>query len=319
MVAVTDRVVWAAVVSAAATAGLAALLVPWLRRVAPQRIREDAPPRHRQKEGTPTLGGLAILGGALAGVAASGSWAPAVVVACTAVALYGAVGFADDWLSLRRGRNLGLRAREKLAFQLPVAVGVGWYAAANLPQGTGLWVPWGGVWELGWGYVPFAALLVVGFTNGTNLTDGLDGLAAGCAALALAAYAVVALHTGQPELAGFAAAVAGSCLGFLWFNAHPAQVIMGDVGSQALGAALTSVALLTRTELLLFVVGAVFAAEAASVVVQVAYFRLTKGRRVFRSSPLHHHFELVGWEEPKIVTRFWVAGALAALAGLALV
>ncbi|MFN3286414.1 MAG: phospho-N-acetylmuramoyl-pentapeptide-transferase [bacterium] len=315
----TQWVLWSAVVSAAASAALAAALLPWLRQVARQPIREDAPARHRQKAGTPTLGGLAILGGAAAGLAAAGTWAPTVAVAAAAVALYGGVGLVDDWLSLRRGRNLGLRAREKLALQVPVAVGVGWYAARNLAHGTGLWLPGGGTWELGWAYVLFAAVFMVGFANGTNLTDGLDGLAAGCAALALGTYAVVALRTGQPELAGFAASLAGGCLGFLWFNAHPAQVIMGDVGSQALGAAVSTLAILTRRELLLFVVGAVFVLEAASVVVQVTYFKLTKGRRVFRSSPLHHHFELAGWEEPKIVTRFWVLAGLAALAGLVLV
>jgi len=316
---VTERVVWSAVVSAAASAALVAALLPWLRRAARQPIREDAPPRHRQKAGTPTLGGVGILGGALVGLVAAAAWTPAVAVAATAVALYGAVGLLDDWLSLRRAHNLGLRAREKLALQVPVALAVGWYAARSSPQAGGLWLPWGGVWDLGWGYLAFAAVFMVGFANGVNLTDGLDGLAAGCVAVALATYAGVALRLGQPELAAFAASVAGACVGFLWFNAHPAQVIMGDVGSQALGAAVAALALLTRTELLLFVVGAVFVVEAGSVVLQVAYFRLTRGRRVFRSSPLHHHFELSGWEEPKIVTRFWVLGALAALAGLALV
>lgn len=315
----TQWVLWGAVVSAAASAALAGALLPWLRRVAQQPIREDAPARHQQKAGTPTLGGLAILGGTAAGLAAAGTWAPTVALAAAAVALYGAVGLVDDWLSLRRGRNLGLRAREKLALQVPVALAVGWYAVRNLSHGTGLWLPWGGTWDLGWAYVPFAAVFMVGFANGANLTDGLDGLAAGCAAVALGTYAVVALRTGQPELAGLAASLAGGCLGFLWFNAYPAQVIMGDVGSQALGAALSTLAILTRRELLLFVVGAVFVVEAASVVIQVTYFKLTRGRRVFRSSPLHHHFELAGWEEPKIVTRFWVLAGLAALAGLVLV
>lgn len=315
----TDRLVWTALVSAASSAALVALLLPWLKRAARQPIREDAPPRHREKAGTPTLGGLAILGGALVGLLAASAWTPAVAVAALAAALYGAVGLVDDWLSLRRGRNLGLRAREKLALQVPVALAVGWYATRSFPQGGALWLPWGGAWDLGWGYVVFAAVFMVGFANGVNLTDGLDGLAAGCVAAALASYAVVCLRTGQPELAAFAASVAGGCLGFLWFNAHPAQVIMGDVGSQALGAALGAVALLTRTELVLFVVGVVFVVEAASVVLQVGYFKLTRGRRVFRSSPLHHHFELSGWEEPKIVTRFWVLAALAALAGVALV
>lgn len=315
----TERVVWSVVLAAGASAALVRILLPWLRRVAPQPIREDAPPRHRLKSGTPTLGGLAILGGSLVGLVPRSPWTPQVVVAVLTVVAYAVVGLADDWLSLRRGRNLGLRAREKLAFQVPVALALGWYAAQSSPLARSLWLPWGGAWDLGWAYLGFAALFLVGFTNGVNLTDGLDGLAAGCVALALASYAAVALRVGQPDLAAFAAAVAGSCLGFLWFNAHPAEVIMGDVGSQALGAALGAVALLTRTEVLLFVVGVVFVVEAASVVVQVVAFKLTGGCRVLRSSPLHHHFELVGWEEPKIVTRFWLAGALAALAGLAVV
>lgn len=308
-------VVWNALAGAAVCAGSVRLLLPWLRRAARQPIREDAPPRHRQKAGTPTLGGLAILaGGVLPAVVTSRE--PALAVAVAATVAYGAIGLVDDWLSLRRGRNLGLRAREKLALQVPVALGVGWYAARTTPQGTALALPWGGSWELGWLYVAFAAVFVVGFANGVNLTDGLDGLAAGCGAVAFGTYTVVALRSGRPELAALAAALAGSCLGFLWFNAHPAQVIMGDVGSQALGAAVATLAVLTRTELLLVLVGVVFVVEAASVVVQVAYFKATGGRRVFRSSPLHHHFELVGWEEPKIVTRSWLVACLAALAGL---
>lgn len=310
-------VVWSALLGAVVCAGSVRALLPWLRRVARQPIREDAPPRHREKAGTPTLGGLALLAGALGSVLGAGPWTPAVGVAAAATVAYGAVGLLDDWLSLRRGSNLGLRAREKLALQVPVAVGVGWYAARTSPQGTALELPWG-AWDMGWGYVVFAALFLVAFANGVNLTDGLDGLAAGCVAVTLGAYAVVALRAGQPELATFAAAVAGSCLGFLWFNAHPAQVIMGDVGSQALGAAVGTLALLTRTEVLAVLVGLVFVVEAGSVVLQVGYFKLTRGRRVFRSSPLHHHFELVGWEEPKIVTRAWLVACLAALAGLGL-
>ncbi len=311
------NVVWSALLGALLCAGSVKILLPWLRRVARQPIREDAPPRHRQKAGTPTLGGLALLAGVFGSVVWAGPWTPALGVVASATVAYGGMGLLDDWLSLRRGSNLGLRAREKLALQVPVAAGVGWYAARTSPQGTALGLPWG-AWELGWAYVVFAAVFLVAFANGVNLTDGLDGLAAGCVAVALGAYAVVALRAGQPELATFAAALAGSCLGFLWFNAHPAQVMMGDVGSLALGAAVGTLALLTRTEMLAMVVGLVFVLETGSVVLQVVYFKLTRGRRVFRSSPLHHHFELVGWEEPKIVTRSWLVACLAALAGLGL-
>lgn len=313
----TDRLLLVALLSAGLVVAAVPLLLPYLRRVAGQPIREDAPPRHREKAGTPTLGGVVVLGAAAAALVAFGSWSPALAVASAAAGAYGAVGLADDCLSLRRGRNLGLRAREKLALQVPVALGVGWYAASTTAGGTAVALPWGGSWDLGWAYIPFAAVFVVGFANGVNLTDGLDGLAAGTVALALAVYALAGLRTGHPELAALAVALLGGCLGFLWYNAHPAQLILGDVGSQSLGAALAALAVLTKTEALLVVVGVVFVLEALSVVVQVAYFKLTGGRRVLRSSPLHHHFELVGWHETKIVTRLWLVAALAAAVGWA--
>ncbi len=313
----TDRLLLVALLSAALVVAAVPLLLPTLRRVAGQPIREDAPPRHREKAGTPTLGGVVVLCAAAASLLALGTSGPALPVAAAAVVAYGAVGLVDDWLSLRRGRNLGLRAREKLALQVPVALGVGWYAASSAAGGTAIALPWGGSWELGWAYVPFAAVFVVGFANGVNLTDGLDGLAAGTAALSLGVYTLVALRTGHPDLAVLAASLLGGCLGFLWYNAYPAQLILGDVGSQSLGAALAALAVLTKTEALLVVVGAVFVLEALSVMVQVAYFKLTGGRRVLRSSPLHHHFELVGWQESKIVTRLWLVAALAAAAGWA--
>jgi phospho-N-acetylmuramoyl-pentapeptide-transferase len=160
---------------------------------------------------------------------------------------------------------------------------------------------------------------LVGFTNAVNLTDGLDGLAAGTVALAAGAFAVVTAAVGRPEVAILCAALAGACAGFLWFNAHPAAVFMGDVGSNALGAALAAIAIVTQMEGLLLIVGAVFVLEAISVLLQVAYFKATGGRRIFRMSPLHHHFELSGWSETQIVTRFWLLGTAAALVGVALV
>src|SRR3990172_9582153 len=180
-------------------------------------------------------------------------------------------------------------------------------------------LPWLGRVNLGWVYVPFGIAFVLGFVNAVNLADGLDGLAAGLSAITAGAYAAIAFRAGWPDLGLLGAGLAGACVGFLWFNAHPAEVFMGDTGSNALGAGLAGLALLTKTELTMVVVGAVFVAEAVSVLGQVAYFKATGGRRIFRMSPLHHHFELGGWTETQTVTRFWLLAALAALIGLLIV
>ncbi|HLE76954.1 MAG TPA: phospho-N-acetylmuramoyl-pentapeptide-transferase [bacterium] len=285
-----------------------------------QQIREDAPARHQQKAGVPTMGGLLILGSLLITVLAVGrpitGGAGVVLIAMLG---YAVVGGIDDLLAVRRGRNLGLRARERLAVQIPLAVLVGLYVMFRSEFGSALQLPWIGPVDLGWGYLAFAALYIVGFANAVNITDGLDGLAGGTVAIAAAAYGAIALQRGQVSSGVLAAALAGACLAFVWFNAHPAAVIMGDVGSNALGAGLAAVAIITKTELTLFIVGAVFVIEAASVLLQIGYFKLTGGRRIFRMSPLHHHFELAGWSETQTVMRFWIAGAFAALLGLTIV
>jgi phospho-N-acetylmuramoyl-pentapeptide-transferase len=285
-----------------------------------QQIRDDAPARHQEKAGTPTMGGLLILGAVIIALLAVGR--PVTLGAGLAVAVilgYGLVGAIDDALGVRRGRNLGLRARERLAVQIPLAVVVGLYVMLRSDFGSVLILPWVGPVDLGWGYLLFATLYIVGFANAVNITDGLDGLAGGTVAIAAGAYAAIALHREQPASAVLAAALAGACLAFVWFNAHPAAVIMGDVGSNALGAGLATIAIITKTELTLFIVGLVFVIEAASVLLQVAYFKLTGGRRIFRMSPLHHHFELSGWSETQTVMRFWIVGAFAALLGLTIV
>lgn len=285
-----------------------------------QQIREDAPARHQQKAGVPTMGGLLILGSLLITVLAVGrpitGGAGVVLIAMLG---YAVVGGIDDLLAVRRGRNLGLRARERLAVQIPLAVLVGLYVMFRSEFGSALQLPWIGPVDLGWGYLAFATLYIVGFANAVNITDGLDGLAGGTVAVAAAAYGAIALQRGQVSSGVLAAALAGACLAFVWFNAHPAAVIMGDVGSNALGAGLAAVAIITKTELTLFIVGAVFVIEAASVLLQVGYFKLTGGRRIFRMSPLHHHFELAGWSETQTVMRFWIVGAFAALLGLTIV
>ncbi|MDQ7843202.1 MAG: phospho-N-acetylmuramoyl-pentapeptide-transferase [Armatimonadota bacterium] len=309
----------AATLAAVMTTALGYWAIPRLRMLhVRQAIREEAPVRHRAKAGTPTMGGTFIIAAIVAATLLTlGRLSPGPAFALLVTAGYGLVGGLDDLLKVRRRRNIGLRARERLALQLFLAAPVALYVARRPDLGTALSLPGLGSWDLGWGYVVFAVLYIVGFANAVNLTDGLDGLAAGTVAIAAAAYAAVALHVGRPELSALAAAVAGSCLGFLWFNAHPAQVIMGDVGSNALGAVLALLAILTKTELLLFLVGLVFVLEAASDILQVAYFKSTGGKRIFRMAPLHHHFELSGWTETQTVTRLWLMALFAALAGLA--
>lgn len=292
----------------------------WLQRLrVRQSISEDAPQAHQGKAGTPTMGGLVIVA---ALVTATLLFAGASVLTGWALALtlcFGAIGFLDDLLIARRGKNLGLRAREKLGLQGLVAAIFVAFVYRALP--TSPWFStrpagWGEPWVwLGFGWAGSLAplldvLFLVGLANAVNFADGLDGLAAGLTAIAALA-AALALPPGLQESLGvFSLAVAGGCLGFLWFNCHPARVFMGDTGSLALGGALGASAVLTHTEVLFLVLGAVYWAELLSVAIQVAYFKRTK-RRVFRMSPLHHHFELTGWKEPQIVMRFCLLGAAA--------
>ena len=310
-------------------ASLAALLmlacgrwgIPYLRRLnVHQQIREEAPAHHHGKAGTPTMGGVLILLAVLLATLLTVPRLPTgVILALVVMWGYGAVGAVDDLLAIFRRRNLGLRARERLVVQIPLAIAVAVYVMRRPQVGSTLALPWLGRVELGWLYFIFAALYIVGFANAVNLTDGLDGLAGGTVAIAAGAYAAIALHMGEPEIAILAGALAGACVGFVWFNAHPAAVFMGDVGSNALGAALAAIAIVTKTELTLLVVGLVFVLEAASVLLQVAYFKATGGRRLFRMSPLHHHFELSGWTETQTVIRMWLLAVFAALFGLVVV
>jgi len=283
----------------------ALLLGRWGQR---QRIREDAPGRHREKAGTPTMGGVLIVGAILVSALLVGGASPRVVFALTATVAFGMIGFLDDVLAIRRGRNLGLRARERLALQTAAGLLIGWYAAGQSWLPTTVLVPGLQAIDLGRGYAVFAALLFVGFSNAVNLTDGLDGLAAGLVAMAAAGFALLGALALMPAVGVLAMAVSGAAAGFLRVNAHPARVFMGDVGSNALGAALASLAMLTKAEAALFVIGGVFLVEAASVLLQVAYFKATGGRRIFLMSPLHHHFELAGWSERTVVRRFYWAG-----------
>ena len=299
-------------------------VIAWLGRAGVvQAVRPDAPARHAEKSGTPTMGGLLIVGAALAAalaVAAGTGHIPRALWGWAAVVvLFAVVGGLDDALGIARHRNLGLRAREKLALQIPVALLLGAYVMTRPHLGSALTFP-GTPWrlDLGWAYPVFCALLVVGMANAVNLTDGLDGLAAGSVAIAAGTLVVLTARPGLAPLGVAAAGLAGAALGFLWYNAHPARVFMGDVGSQALGAGLGVIGILSKMELLTVIVGGVFVAEALSVMLQVAYFKMTGGARLFRMSPIHHHFELGGWTETQTVVRFWILGALLAALGVGL-
>jgi len=318
------------VTPALAAGGLAALLtlaaggpmVDWLRRVgAVKSIRDEAPARHGQKAGTPTMGGLVIIGAVLASTlivaAAARPVPPSLLAALGVVAAFSAIGAIDDLLGIRHRRNLGLRVRERLGLQLPVAFAWGIYAASQAHLGGWIGVPGTHVRvDLGWGYPLFCMLFVVGMANAVNLTDGLDGLAAGSVAIAATALAILASRAGAAPSV-LCAALAGATLGFLWFNAHPARVFMGDLGAQGSGALLAVAGILAKMELAVLLIGGLFVWEALSVFLQVAAFKTT-GRRLFRMSPFHHHCELVGWTETQTVVRFWVCGALLAALGVGL-
>jgi phospho-N-acetylmuramoyl-pentapeptide-transferase len=317
------------------------MLGPWMIRKLReaqigQVIRTTGPIAHQPKAGTPTMGGLLILAAAIVPTLL---WADLtntyVWIAVLSTLAFGSIGFVDDYLKLKRRSHHGLRPRYKLVAQVVVASLVGVAVLALTEENlynTRLNFPFFKelVPELGFLYVPFVVLVLVGASNAVNLTDGLDGLAIGTFTIAAAAFTGLTYITGHrvfaeylllvrfspaAELTIFCGALVGASLGFLWYNAYPADIFMGDVGSLALGGALGTVAVLIKQELLLLIVGGVFVAEALSVIIQVFSFRMT-GRRVFKMAPLHHHFELQGWSEPKIMTRFLVVAVIFALFSL---
>ena len=310
--------IWlAAAVAAAVVLLLGPVVIPELNKLhCGQNIRGEGPQSHQKKSGTPTMGGLMILAGITLGTLAGAGTTPAALLALFVVLGHGAIGFLDDYIKVVKKRNLGLRAREKLAGQLIMAAAVTFIGNRWMGISTELWLPFTTAPVfLGFLYYIRVFLVLFGTTNEVNLTEGLDGLATGTVAVAAVTYAIVCVSLGKAALAAFCAATAAAAVAFLRFNAHPARVFMGDTGSLALGGALAAAAILTKTELLLIVIGGVFVVEALSVIIQVISFQTT-GRRVFRMSPLHHHFELGGWAETKVVRVFWLAGAVSS--GLAL-
>lgn len=326
----------------AALTALAMSLVlgpPLIRRLSQrqigQTVRDDGPQSHLQKAGTPTMGGTLIL---LAIVVSTLLWADLrslfVWIVLGVTVGYGLLGFVDDYRKLILRNSKGLSAREKLFWQSLVAIGVGviLYLRADSPQSTALLIPYlkDVLIPLGWLFIPFVYLVIVGTSNAVNLTDGLDGLAIMPTVLVggalgifawVAGNAIFARYLGVPYIAGagellvFCAALAGAGLGFLWFNAYPAQVFMGDIGALSLGGALGAVAVIVRQEVVLLIMGGIFVAETVSVMMQVASFKMT-GKRIFRMAPLHHHFELKGWPEPRVIVRFWIITVILVLVGL---
>ncbi len=335
---ITLRAALAALVSFSLAVAFGPRSIAWLalRFREPIKIPSAAVARlHASKQATPTMGGLFIVGGLVASTAIFADWSNAYVIVAVVIVLALAVlGAHDDLVKLSTSRR-GLSPRAKLVAQSAIAIvaAVAIYRLhAGSEQGLELAVPGMGLsFQLGWYFIPWAALVIVGASNAVNLADGLDGLAGGClvcatGAIALVAYACGhvgwAAYLGVPHLAGagemvvIAGGMIGGLLGFLWFNCHPASVFMGDTGSLSLGGLLGLLAVIARQELLLVVIGGVFVVEALSVIVQVGWFRLKK-KRIFLCAPLHHHFQLKGWPEDKIVVRFWIAAALCAVSGLA--
>ncbi|MBQ5636275.1 MAG: phospho-N-acetylmuramoyl-pentapeptide-transferase [Selenomonadales bacterium] len=307
-------------VALAVSLALGPVTLPLLRRLKfGQSIREEGPKSHQAKSGTPTMGGIMILIAVTVASLIFVGGSQEVWLALFIMLGHGVIGFIDDFIKVVLKRNLGLKARQKLLGQILMAVALVYISITYMGGDTNLWIPvLDQTIDCGIFYYILIFFVLVGTTNAVNLTDGLDGLASGTMAVAALAYTLICLIFGQYELAAFCMAVVGGVLGFLKYNAHPAKVFMGDTGSLALGGALAAVAVLTKTELLLIIVGGVFVVEALSVIIQVASFKTT-GKRVFLMSPIHHHFELKGWSEKKVVTVFWLCGALLSVVALLMV
>jgi phospho-N-acetylmuramoyl-pentapeptide-transferase len=325
----------AGVALAIAIVGTKALIEFLVRNRIGQPIREDGPQGHFTNAGTPTMGGIAIVGAATIGYAVSdlydGIYTRTGIFVMLLIIGAGIVGFADDWLKVSRERNLGLNKRMKSLGLLTVAIGfavlmVNFTNVHTTLSFTNYDLPGWDLGTVGWGV--WAVVLIVGTTNAVNLTDGLDGLAAGSAAMAFSAFVVIGFWEFRHpdvyavphalDLAVIAAAMLGACTGFLWWNANPARIFMGDTGSLAIGAGLAGLALATSTQLLLVIIGGLYVMETTSVMLQVASFRLFGQRRIFRMAPIHHHFELGGWPETTVIIRFWIIAGLCVALGVGL-
>ena len=334
---ISFRSAYAAITSLALVLIFGRFVIAWLRRMKlGEEIRELGPESHRSKAGTPTMGGVIILGAVFISIALWGNFYNYYLwILLGATALFGALGFADDYIKSILKKKGGVSAKMKMAVQLSVSLAVAlliYYFPSSHSAATKLFVPFfnQAVADLSWMWIAFAAIVIVGSSNAVNLTDGLDGLAAGSVIAVASSLAVMTYLSGNvniaqylkipyipesAELTVFLSALVGATIGFLWFNCNPATVFMGDTGSLALGGVIGIVAIMIKKEIFLFMVGGVFVIEALSVIIQVASFKLT-GKRVFKMAPLHHHFELSGWPEQKVVVRMWILGIILAILGL---
>lgn len=309
-------IIYTIIASFIISALLGPVFIPILKKLKfGQSIRTEGPMLHHKKAGTPTMGGIIIFLALLLTVFKFSPFTSNLLLLLFVTIGFGFLGFLDDFIKIIRNRNLGLTAKQKLFGQLFVSL-VLYYFLQRQGHSTTIYMP-GQDWgiDLKWLYLPFILFMVIAITNAVNFTDGVDGLLAGSSAISFGAFSVIALSTGQIGVAIFGAAMVGAVLGFLVFNAHPAKVFMGDTGSLGIGGALASMAILTKTELLFVIVGAVYVFEMLSVVIQIISFQ-TRGVRIFRMSPIHHHFELSGWSEWKVVMVFWFLGFVFAGLGI---
>ena len=312
-----------------ATLLMGILFIPWLRKLKfGQMVRDDGPKSHLAKTGTPTMGGiLFLIPLVVISLSLSKGNREYVIVAVLSTMIFALIGFLDDYISVVKKRSLGLRAYQKMIGQLVVAVGLAYYAYSNPQIGSSVIIPFTGTeWDLGIFYIPITVFIIIGTVNSVNLTDGLDGLCSGVTLIISAALSIILIFAGKQALNQeltrlaenyqgllvFAAALTGVLLGFLRYNAHPAQVFMGDTGSFGLGGAVSAISVLLRIPLWLPVFGGVYMAEAISVILQVGSFKL-RGKRIFRMAPLHHHFELAGMHETRVVAMFLIATVILCL------
>lgn len=291
-------------------------------------IREEGPDRHKDKLGTPTMGGLMIIAPVLlltillnaATLLGFDILGQSVLVPLFVLISFGLLGMVDDWEGIRGSRRgLGMRARTKFLIQLALGITIAFALKYTIDVPEMFWPGYPEAFDLGNWYIPIATIIIVGFSNAVNFTDGLDGLAGLISATTFAAYGGIALLQDQFFLARFCFTIVGSLFGFLWFNVHPAELFMGDTGSLAIGATLATFALMTGQWLVLPVIAIIPVSEIISVVLQIIYFRFTKGKRLFRMAPIHHHFELLGWSETQVVQRFWLVSLMAAMLGVAII
>ena len=287
---------------------LGPIFIPMLARFKfGQTVRDEGPQSHLAKNGTPTMGGVMMIVAILITGLTRATISKGLIVGLICIVGFGFVGFLDDFIKIKMKRSLGLKAYQKIILQFALALYIAYYQYSASPSATQLVIPFTNhIINLGIWYIPFMMIFIIGTVNAVNLTDGLDGLASGVTLIVSCFFVLFAVSISNSDVAILAAATAGACLGFLGFNSYPAKVFMGDTGSMALGGAVVAFATLTNSPLLIVIVGFIYLAEALSVMIQVTYFKLTHGKRIFKMAPLHHHFEQCGWPETRVVFVFWI-------------